>query len=84
MSGQDSSVSLKSVGATRKQIRHTVFYEALLLSAVGIPLGALVGCIGIGITLGYSVIPSRSWPLRAYRCGWKSPFPDFSSLPLSA
>lgn len=42
---------LKSVGATRKQIRHTVFYEALLLSAVGIPLGALVGCIGIGITL---------------------------------
>lgn len=42
---------LKSVGATRKQIRGSVFYEALLLSAVGIPVGMLVGCTGIGITL---------------------------------
>ena len=42
---------LKSVGATRKQIRASVLYEALLLSAVGIPAGLIVGCSGIGITL---------------------------------
>ncbi|MBE6724460.1 MAG: ABC transporter permease [Ruminococcaceae bacterium] len=42
---------LKSVGATKKQIRGSVLYEALLLSAVGIPVGLVVGCAGIGITL---------------------------------
>ncbi len=42
---------LKSVGATKKQIRSSVRFEALALSAVGIPLGTLVGCAGIGITL---------------------------------
>lgn len=42
---------LKSVGATKKQIRHTVFYEAFLLALIGIVIGAVVGCAGIGITL---------------------------------
>ena len=42
---------LKSVGATKKQIRASVLYEALVLSAVGIPIGLIVGCAGIGITL---------------------------------
>ncbi|MGI6265033.1 MAG: ABC transporter permease [Acutalibacteraceae bacterium] len=42
---------LKSVGAAKKQIRGAVLYEALLLCAVGIPAGLLVGCAGIGITL---------------------------------
>ncbi len=42
---------LKSVGATKKQIRSAVLYEALLLSAIGIPVGLVVGCAGIGITL---------------------------------
>ena len=42
---------LKSVGATRKQIRHCVLYEAFLLCLVGIPLGILSGCAGIGVTL---------------------------------
>lgn len=42
---------LKSVGATKRQIRGTVLSEALMLCAVAIPLGALVGCAGIGITL---------------------------------
>lgn len=41
----------KSVGATGRQIRGTVLYEALLLCAVGIPIGLLVGCGGIGLTL---------------------------------
>lgn len=42
---------LKSVGATNRQILRTVLMEALLLCVVGIPLGLLVGCGGIGLTL---------------------------------
>lgn len=42
---------LKSMGATKKQIRGSVLYEALLLSCIAIPLGALAGCLGIGVTL---------------------------------
>ena len=42
---------LKSVGATKKQIRDSVLYEALLLGGLGILGGAAVGCLGIGITL---------------------------------
>lgn len=42
---------LKSIGATKKQIRASVLYEALVLSAVGIPIGLIVGCAGIGVTL---------------------------------
>lgn len=42
---------LKSIGATRKQIRHSVIFEACVLCAVGIPLGLAAGLGGIGITL---------------------------------
>ena len=42
---------LKSIGATKKQIRASVRYEALLLSGIGIPVGLIVGCLGIGVTL---------------------------------
>ena len=42
---------LSSVGATKKQLRRMVLFEALAVSAVGIPLGILVGIGGIGITL---------------------------------
>lgn len=42
---------LSSVGATRKQLRRMVLFEALAVSIVGIPLGILVGVGGIGITL---------------------------------
>ena len=42
---------LKSVGATKAQIRTTVLMEALTLSLIAIPIGLLVGCAGIGITL---------------------------------
>lgn len=42
---------LKSVGATKKQIRGSVLYEALLLGGAGVLGGAVVGCAGIGITL---------------------------------
>jgi len=34
---------LSSIGATRKQIKKNVYYEALILGAIGIPLGILLG-----------------------------------------
>lgn len=42
---------LSSLGATKKQIKSTVLFEALTVSAVGIPAGIIVGIVGIGITL---------------------------------
>ena len=42
---------LSSIGATKKQLRHMVLFEALAVSAVGIPLGILSGVGGIGVTL---------------------------------
>lgn len=42
---------LKSIGATKKQIRKTVLYEALYLCAIAVPAGIVVGCAGIGTTL---------------------------------
>ncbi len=42
---------LSSVGATRKQIRQSVFTEAVGVAAVGIPLGIFCGYAGIAITL---------------------------------
>lgn len=34
---------LRSIGATRKQIRQNVFYEGTILGLIGIPLGLLLG-----------------------------------------
>ena len=42
---------LSSIGATKRQLRRMVLYEALVVSAVGIPLGILVGIGGIAVTL---------------------------------
>ena len=42
---------LKSIGATKKQIRHSVCFEALCLCVIGIPIGILSGLVGIGVTL---------------------------------
>ena len=36
---------LSSIGATKKQIRHTIFFESFILSIISIPLGILTGCI---------------------------------------
>lgn len=36
---------LRSIGATKKQIRSNVFYEATILGLIGIPLGLLLGFI---------------------------------------
>ncbi len=42
---------LSSIGATKKQLRKMVLFEAFAVSAVGIPLGIFVGIGGIAITL---------------------------------
>ena len=42
---------LKSIGATRRQIKKAVIREALMLCAVAVPIGIICGCVGIGITL---------------------------------
>ncbi len=42
---------LKSVGATRRQIRRTVLWEALFLCIVGVPLGLVCGCGGLAVAL---------------------------------
>lgn len=42
---------LKSIGATNRQIRGMVLYEALVLCVIAIPLGLVIGCVGIGVTL---------------------------------
>lgn len=40
---------LKSIGATKKQIRKNVFFEATILGLIGIPLGILAGIIASSI-----------------------------------
>lgn len=40
-----------SIGTTKKQLKHTVFYEALIVGLIGIPLGILSAYVGIGIVL---------------------------------
>ncbi len=42
---------LSGAGATARQIRHSVLFEALSISVIGIPLGVLAGIGGIGVTL---------------------------------
>lgn len=41
---------LKSIGATKKQIRKSVLYEAAVLCVIGIPVGLISGCLGIAVT----------------------------------
>ncbi len=42
---------LSSIGATKKQLRKMVFFEAFSVSVIGIPLGILSGILVIGIAL---------------------------------
>lgn len=42
---------ISSIGATKKQLLHSVLFESVFLSLIGIPLGILSGILGIGITL---------------------------------
>lgn len=42
---------LSSIGATRKQLRRSVFFEALVIGIIAIPFGLLAGVGGIAVTL---------------------------------
>ncbi len=42
---------LRSIGATKKQIRRNVFYEATILGMIGIPLGILSGILAAYILI---------------------------------
>ena len=42
---------LKSIGATKKQIRKNVFFEATILGIIGIPLGLLLGVLASWILI---------------------------------
>lgn len=42
---------LSSIGATKKQLRSSVMFEAATLCLIGIPLGLAAGLFGIGVTL---------------------------------
>lgn len=41
---------LSSIGATKKQLRQMVLFEALFVSIIGIPLGIIAGIGGMGVT----------------------------------
>lgn len=43
---------LRAIGATKQQIRKIVIKEGLMLSAAGIPIGVLIGCV-----LSYIIMP---------------------------
>lgn len=68
---------LASVGATKKQIRKSVIFEAFVLGIIGIPLGILCGILGIGITLRIvnnllsSIISNYTWNLELV-LSWKA------------
>lgn len=49
-----------SIGATKTQLRKTVFFEAFIVSIIGIPLGILSGIFGIYVVLNItnSLLPS--------------------------
>ena len=44
---------MRSIGASDRQIRRMVLFEAFLLAIIGIVLGIIVGCVGIGVTLAW-------------------------------
>lgn len=66
---------LSSIGATKKQLRGMVIFEALFVSAIGIPIGILAGVGGIGITLyflgkEFSSLTSYTIPLTMHIQPW--------------
>lgn len=44
---------LSSVGATKRQKRHSVFFEGAVIGLISIPIGIVGGLVGIGITFWY-------------------------------
>ena len=44
---------LSSIGATKKQLRRMVYFEALVISVIAIPLGILLGLAGMAVVFGF-------------------------------
>ena len=61
---------LRSIGATKKQIKKNVFYEATILGLVGIPLGILLGFIASYIL----IIISNYYLIDLIEAGFKLEF----------
>ena len=64
---------LSSIGATKKQLRKMVRFEATALSIIGIPLGILLGIAGMWITFlaigsRFSVFIGDSYPQNMHIC----------------
>lgn len=66
---------LRSIGATKKQIKRNVFYEATILGLIGIPLGILLGFVASYLL----IIISNSYLRGTFAEGLKLVF-AFSSL----
>jgi putative ABC transport system permease protein len=58
---------LRSVGATKKQIKNNVFYEATILGLIGIPLGLLLGFLASYVL----IIISNIYLKDMYNAGFK-------------
>lgn len=62
---------LSSVGATKKQLRHMVRYEAFCVGVIGIPAGILLGLAGITVTFlcignRFSGLTDAALPMRLH------------------
>ena len=66
---------LRSVGATKRQIKRNVFYEATILGLIGIPLGVLLGYLASYIL----IIISNYYLSDMLQAGLKLEF-DFSMI----
>lgn len=58
---------LRSIGATKKQIKRNVFYEATILGLIGIPLGIILGCLATYIL----IIISNYYLIDVVQTGFK-------------
>ncbi len=74
---------LSSIGATRKQLRASVMFEAAALSLIGIPLGLAAGLLGIGVTLRL-LWPSFAAMLGAGMGATLHLAPSFAALAIAA
>lgn len=66
---------LAGVGATRRQKRSSVYFEAFVVGIISIPAGVLLGTVGIGITLHlvqplFQSITGYEEPFRMAVSGW--------------
>ena len=53
---------LRSIGATKKQIKNNVFYEATILGLIGIPLGLLtLKYLVVALASEYEMTVTISW-----------------------